>query len=126
MLQAFIILLSCQLIGELLVRLTHLPVPGPVAGMAILLAAFILRGKVPESLRAVSRQLLTNLSLLFVPAGTGILVHLHRLQDNWPLLTATLLLSTALTLVVTAAVFRLVQRWVAGDPHAAPAGKAGE
>lgn len=112
MVQALCILLACQLAGELLVRLAQVPIPGPVVGMVLLLIGFIIRGTVPESLRTVSRNLLLNMSLLFIPAGTGIMVHLHRVGSEWPVLAATLFISTALSIVVTALVFRWVQRWI--------------
>lgn len=106
MVRALGILLFCQLLGELLVRLLGIPVPGPVAGMAMLLAAFVARGGVADDLRAVSRNLLLNLSLLFVPAGVGIMVHMDRVRDEWPVLAGALFLATAITVIVTALAFR--------------------
>lgn len=119
MVRALGILLFCQLVGELLVRLLHVPVPGPVAGMALLLTAFVVRGAVPDDLRLVSRNLLMNLSLLFVPAGVGIMVHMDRVRDEWPVLAGALFLATAVTVIVTALVFRwtlaLMNRGESGD-----------
>lgn len=119
MVRALGILLFCQLIGELLVRLLHVPVPGPVAGMALLLGAFVIRGAVPDDLRLASRNLLMNLSLLFVPAGVGIMVHMDRVRDEWPVLAGALFLATAVTVIVTALVFRwtlaLMNRGESGD-----------
>jgi holin-like protein len=106
MIRAVGILLLCQLLGELLVRLLSLPAPGPVAGMVLLLIAFVARGGVPDDLRLVSRNLLLNLSLLFVPAGVGIMVHADRVGQEWPVLAGALFIATALTVIVTALVFR--------------------
>ena len=95
-------LLLCQLAGEVLVRSTGLPVPGPVFGMVILLAGLMVRGKVPDSLRMTGEGLLRYLTLLFVPAGVGLMVHFRLIgQDLWPILV-TLVFSTAVTLGVTA------------------------
>lgn len=115
MVQAFCVLLLCQLTGELLVRATGIPIPGPVVGLALLLGALAWRGTVPDGLRGVSRGLLTNLSVLFVPAGTGILVHLRRVGEQWPILAGTLFVSTALTITVTALVFLGMRRLMGAD-----------
>jgi len=44
-----------------------------------------------------------------VPAGTGIMVHLHRVADEWVALLLSLLVSTFATLVVTALAMKLCQ-----------------
>ncbi|QTF91203.1 CidA/LrgA family protein [Halomonas sp. BM-2019] len=96
------VLLICQFLGELLARGLMLPVPGPVFGMVILLVGLMVRGKVPKSLRMTGEGLLRYLTLLFVPAGVGLMVHFRQIgQDLWPILV-TLLVSTAVTLGVTA------------------------
>lgn len=95
------VLLICQFLGELLARGLMLPVPGPVFGMVILLVGLMVRGKVPDSLRMTGEGLLRYLTLLFVPAGVGLMVHFQLIaQDLWPILL-TLVLSTGLTLAVT-------------------------
>lgn len=114
MVRAMCVLLFCQLAGELLVRLLGVPVPGPVAGMAMLLAAFVVRGGVPDDLRVVSKNLLLNLSLLFVPAGVGIMIHGDRVGREWPVLAGALFVATALTVIVTALVFRWTLRLTGG------------
>jgi len=48
MLEALTLILTCQLIGEVMVLVSGLPVPGPVLGMLLLLAWLFLRGSVSE------------------------------------------------------------------------------
>jgi len=100
-LRGFAVLLVLQLVGEVVVRAAGLSLPGPVVGMAILLVALELRGGADEALEGVSRGLLSNLSLLFVPAGVGIMLHARRLAAEWPALVLALVVSTAATLAVT-------------------------
>jgi len=107
---AFSLLLIFQLTGEVIARSLGLPIPGPVIGMLLLFLALALRGGPGEDLRTTSQNLLQHLSLLFVPAGTGIMVHLHRVADEWLPLLLSLLLSTVATLFVTALVMKLCQR----------------
>jgi holin-like protein len=114
---AFSTLLLCQLLGEIIARGLNLPVPGPVLGMLLLFLALVLRGGPDEELQNTSQGLLQHLSLLFVPAGTGIMVHLHRVADEWPALLASLLISTLATLIVTALVMKLSQGQPAGEPR---------
>ncbi|MBK7414667.1 MAG: CidA/LrgA family protein [Dechloromonas sp.] len=107
MLSALTQLLIFQLIGEVFARWLALPVPGPVIGMLLLFAALVLRGGADKELQTTSQTLLQHLSLLFVPAGTGVMLHLHRVADEWVALLASLLISTLATLIVTALVMKL-------------------
>jgi len=110
MLAALTQLLIFQLLGEVIARGLELPVPGPVIGMLLLFLALVLRGGPGHELQATSQNLLQHLSLLFVPAGTGIMLHLHRIADEWPALLASLLVSTAAALIVTGLVMQLCRR----------------
>ncbi|MDH4325688.1 MAG: CidA/LrgA family protein, partial [Betaproteobacteria bacterium] len=51
MLGAFTLLLVYQLVGEVLVLVTGLPVPGPVVGMLLLFLSLAARGSAPQWLR---------------------------------------------------------------------------
>lgn len=101
MILGFAILLVFQLAGEVLARVADLPVPGPVIGMVLLLAALEVGLPIPEGLRTASGGLLSHLSLLFVPAGVGIVQHASLLAREWPALVGALVVSTAATLAVT-------------------------
>ena len=100
-------LLVCQLIGEVIARAAHLPVPGPVIGMVILLAALLARGReAPAELGRTADGLLDNLGLLFVPAGVGVVLHLPLLARDWAPLSLAILVGT---LAAIAATGRLAQ-----------------
>ena len=75
MINALIALLCCQLAGEALVLAAGLPIPGPVAGMALLFAGLVVKGGIPANIAALGDGLLGNLSLMFVPAGVGVMLH---------------------------------------------------
>ena len=110
MLGFFTLLLWCQLAGELLVLVSGVPLPGPVLGMLILFAGLLIRGHVPEELQSLAGGLLRHLSLLFVPAGVGVMLHLVLIADEWLAISVSLLLSTVLTIMVTAGVMVALQR----------------
>jgi putative effector of murein hydrolase LrgA (UPF0299 family) len=103
MIQSIFILLLFQLAGELLSGLTHVPVPGPVIGMMLLAAFYILRRREPSpSLQHAADGLLSWLGLLFVPAGVGIVANLALLRSAWLPISVALIGSTFITLVTTA------------------------
>lgn len=106
MLNGLTLLLTYQLLGELLARLLGLPLPGPVVGLVLLFASLVALGRVPEGLRSAANGLLRYLALLFVPAGVGIMVHYTRLEADAGAIGAALVVSTALALAVTAVAFQ--------------------
>jgi holin-like protein len=107
------VLLGFQLIGEVLVRLLWLPVPGPVIGMLLLVGLLLWRGTLADMLRPTTQTLLGHLALLFVPAGVGVMVHFALLQREWLAVLVVLLGSTLLTLLATALTMRVLLRWQA-------------
>jgi holin-like protein len=98
------VIFCCQLVGELFVSALQLPVPGPVVGMALLFAGLLIYGSIPDDLGATANLLITNLSLLFIPAGVGVMLHVRLIGRDWLPISVALLVSTALTIAVTAAV----------------------
>ncbi len=116
MIAALTQLLLFQLAGELIARGLNLPIPGPVLGMFLLFLALAWRGGAGGELEVTSQGLLKHLSLLFVPAGTGIIVHAHRVADEWLPLLLSLFISTAATLAVTALVMRTALGRKANSP----------
>lgn len=101
MLKWVTVILACQLAGEFLIALTGLPLPGPVVGMLLLFGGLLRLGRVPVGLSQVGDTLLSHLSLLFVPAGTGIVVHAGLIATEIIPLAASLLVSTLVTIAVT-------------------------
>lgn len=102
MLVGFLILLLFQFAGELIVITLAMPVPGPVVGMVLLLTGLIIKGEVPQSLRISAEALLKHLALLFVPAGVGLMTHFSLLKADWLAILIALIISTGLTIIVTA------------------------
>lgn len=102
MLPALTALLVFQLAGELLVYALALPVPGPVVGLALLLVGLVVWPGFQARLKPTGQALLQHLSLLFVPAGVGVMLHLRRLGDEALAIGVSLVLSTWVGLAVTA------------------------
>lgn len=122
MLAYLTLILLCQLAGEVTASITNAPVPGPVIGMLLLFVYLCIKGHVPETLNTVSSALLNNLSLMFVPAGVGVMVHVQLLGDDAVALSAAVIGSTVLTIAVTAVTMIKIQQWLsrtndADTPH---------
>jgi holin-like protein len=102
-------LLLLQSMGEVMARGLHLPLPGPVLGMVLLLLA--LRWPlVQDSVRPVAEFLLQHLSLLFLPVGVGVMTHVDVLGQYGVRIAITIVLSTWISLTVSALVLRALMR----------------
>jgi holin-like protein len=115
LLAALATLLVCQLAGEVIVRALSLPLPGPVIGMALLFFAMLARAPVAKEMDATADTLLKHLSLLFVPAGVGVVQHLALLGHEGLQLILVVVLATVITLAVTALTFEYLARFMQVD-----------
>ncbi len=122
MIASLSLILLCQLAGEVIMRGVGLPVPGPVIGLMFLLLlllardrfAFLRRGPLQEDgVESASRGLLANLSLLFVPAGVGVVQKLDLLAERGIAIILVLAVSVVVTLLVTVATFVVASRLLA-------------
>ncbi len=122
-LRGLALLLLLQAAGEALVQAARLPLPGPVLGLLMLLAALRIEALRPP-VAAVAELLLGHLSLLFVPVGVGVITHLELLDRHGLKLLAVIVVSTVLGLVATAALLRALLPAAERDAEAAadPAG----
>lgn len=118
MIAGFAILLVLQLAGEVTARGLGLPVPGPVLGMAFLVAGLAIWARMggPDPVTAtaplgkVADGVLANLSILFVPAGVGVVQYLDLIAAEGSAIVVTLIASTLITMLATVATFRLIKR----------------
>lgn len=125
MLASLGLILLGQLIGEAVVRGLGLPLPGPVLGLLLLLMLLLARDRFVwlsfgplgnAGVETASKGLLAHLSLLFVPAGVGVVQKLDLLASHGVAIVLVLALSVVVTLLATVLTFRLVSRLLAhGD-----------
>lgn len=106
MLRALTVLVLCQFIGEVAARVAGLAIPGPVLGLLLLLAVFAVKGGPDEAMRSTASALLRHLSLLFVPAGVGVITQLDALGRDWLAIGVAIIVSTTLGLGVAAVVMQ--------------------
>jgi holin-like protein len=122
MIASLSLILVCQLIGEVIVRGLALPMPGPVVGLMLLLVLLLARDRFAPLARGplqgggvetASRGLLANLSLLFIPAGVGVVQKLDLLAEHGIAIMAVLAVSVVVTLLAMAATFVVASRIMA-------------
>jgi len=101
MLAAISTLLLFQFVGEALAAITHVPIPGPLIGMLLLLAWLMIRGGPSAELEGFGRSLLSWLAMLFVPASTGLITGRALLEADWWRIALAIVVSTALGLATT-------------------------
>ncbi|CAH2895148.1 MAG: Antiholin-like protein LrgA [uncultured Paraburkholderia sp.] len=110
MLAALAALLTFQCLGEGVSYVFHLPVPGPVIGMLLLFGFVMMRPQTADAIEPTALELLRHLSLLFVPAGVGIMVSASRIRGDAIAVIVSIAVSTTLAIAVAALVTRALMR----------------
>jgi putative effector of murein hydrolase LrgA (UPF0299 family) len=119
MIASLSLILLCQLAGEVIVRGLGLPMPGPVLGLMFLLLLLLARDRLKILARGpltgggvenTSRGLLAHLSLLFVPAGVGVVQKLDLVAAHGIAFAGVLAISVVLTLLATVGTFLVASR----------------
>jgi holin-like protein len=116
MLKGIFIIFLVQLIGESAQKYFELTVPGPVIGLILLLTSFILLknsknifvNKAKNEIVSTATYVSGYLSLLFVPIGVGVVMHLSYLEKNYTEVLGVVFFSTILTIGFTALVMEAI------------------
>lgn len=103
-------LLTFQFLGELLARILSLGIPGPVAGMLLMLFFLFTKRSEAEKLAPACHRLLSHLALFFVPAATGIMTQVGSLTQDWLAIGLALIASGLASIVVTAVVIHRLSK----------------
>ena len=80
--------------------------------MFLLLIALIANDRLASWVRPISLVLISYLAVLFVPAGVGIMLHIDRLKNEALPIGVSLIVSTILTIAVTALVIKYSTIWL--------------
>ena len=123
MLIAIFTILVLQLIGEALQKYFHLSIPGPVIGLILMLLTLMITNSKKLNMLATLRTniintyetLLSYLSLLFVPIGGGVVMHLQLLETQLLRILVVILIGTMSTMIFTSLVFSKISNTRADD-----------
>ena len=115
MLRSLFIIFFYQLLGEAIQKIFEINIPGPVIGLILLLLSFIIFSKkltdskkIIKEISVTSNQIINYLSLLFVPIGVGVVMHINYLGDNLFKIFSIIIIATLATLVFTAFVMEKI------------------
>ena len=115
MLRSLFIIFFYQLLGEAIQKIFEINIPGPVIGLILLLLSFIIFSKkltqskkIIKEISVTSNQIINYLSLLFVPIGVGVVMHIDYLGDNLFKIFSIIIIGTLGTLVFTAFVMEKI------------------
>jgi holin-like protein len=103
------------LVGEALVRLTGLPLPGGIIGLALALALLLAGGLKVASMKRGANWLLAEMLLFFVPAVLALLDHGELIGLLGLKIFAIILVSTTAVMGVTALAVDVCYRWSERD-----------
>jgi len=108
MLYTLAILMIFQCLGEATVFILKWNIPGSVVGMLLLFFALLASPRLMKKIEESSHHVLKHMSLFFIPAGVGIMVSASGIAQHWLALLLAIVISTLLTLAVTAASMRIL------------------
>ena len=112
MIRQLAILFGCLALGELIITLTHIPLPSSILGMLLLTLLLKLKVIRLEWVRSISDFLVTNIGFFFVPPGVAIMLYFDIIKAQFvPIVTASVV-STVLVLAVTGWVHQIYGRTV--------------
>jgi holin-like protein len=120
---AIFTILVLQLIGEALQKYFNLSIPGPVIGLILMLLTLMMTNSKQLNMLAplrtniinTSETLLSYLSLLFVPIGVGVVMHLQLLEMQLLRILVVILIGTMSTMIFTSLVFSKISSTRADD-----------
>lgn len=114
MVRPFLVLLICQLAGSAIASVARVSIPGPVIGMALLLAVLLSVPRLYNQIQSLAHVLIRHMAILFIPAGVGVMVIQQEIEEHSAVCAAVIIVSTWVTALVTAGVFVLANRWRRG------------
>ncbi len=98
--------------GEWISQVTGILLPGNVIGMILLLFLLMVNIIKLEQIAKISALFLNNLTLFFIPAGVGIMVHYHLLEGIVVPFMTIIVVSTFLVMIITGYAVEIMQRMV--------------
>jgi holin-like protein len=96
--------------GEIITHFAHLPLPGSIIGLVLILLALHFRLLKPASLRDGANGLLSRMLLFFVPAVPVLINHREFATKLGVRLMLVVVIGTVLVMGVTGAVVQIAAR----------------
>lgn len=95
------ILFGCLALGELIIHLTHIPLPSSILGMLLLTLSLKLKIIRLEWVQGLANFLVANIGFFFVPTGVAVMLYFDVIKAQLVPIVVASAVSTALVLAVT-------------------------
>lgn len=95
------ILFGCLALGELIIHLTHVPLPSSILGMLLLTLMLRLKVLRLEWVQGLSEFLVANIGFFFVPTGVAVMLYFNIIRAQLVPIVVASAVSTVLVLAVT-------------------------
>lgn len=110
LLRELLIILSIYFIGQLISTSLHLPVPGNILGMLILLILLISNKLKLSQIETVSNFFLDHLAFLFIPACVGLMTSIYVIKDSWYKVLIVIVVTTIVIMISTGHIVQFLSR----------------
>lgn len=111
----FMLICLFAVIGEALSTFFKLPIPGSIIGLFLLLIALQLKWIRLRHIHAVAEFLIANMTILFLPAGVGIMERWNAISANIVPIILIIMGALFLNIVVIAVVVGFIKKHFEGD-----------
>ncbi|WP_194189975.1 CidA/LrgA family protein [Clostridium chrysemydis] len=127
LLREALIIFGIYLIGEFLVQITNIPVPGNIVGLLLLLICLCTKIIKPSQIETISNFFLDHLAFFFLPAGVGLMNSFGVIKANIVQILIVCIATTAITIAATGRIVQFVANKIqAKKEGSAPNGTTNE
>lgn len=88
----------------------HLPVPGSIIGILLLFISFQTKLLKTSAIEDTANFLLNHLTILFVPAGVGLMQYYGAIKYIWPILLGAVVVCSLVSLVAVGKTAEFVEK----------------
>lgn len=110
-----LIILGFSFVGDTLSNSLHLPVPGSILGMIFLFLALQFKVLKFTDVDEVGSFLINNMTILFLPAGVGIMAKWSLISDFWWQIAVIVLLALIVNVFVLGHLVQFIKVKYEGD-----------
>ena len=110
-----LIIFGFSFVGDTLSNSLHLPVPGSILGMIFLFLALQFKVLKFTDVDEVGSFLINNMTILFLPAGVGIMAKWSLISDFWGQIALIVLLALIVNVFVLGHLVQFIKVKYEGD-----------
>ncbi|MCG6875174.1 MAG: CidA/LrgA family protein [Betaproteobacteria bacterium] len=101
MIKTVVIAVALAILGDAIVEMLDIPVPGAAIGMMLLATIFAARGGVDAGAASLFDAAAPHFPLFFIPAAVGVVASAELLSHAWLYVAVAIVASTAATIAIT-------------------------